>query len=67
VGSEVCIKDSDGGWDYPPSFNDMLGRSLLMEAIFMGPLEQVIQRVARQRDPGGIRAAGRLREGTGGS
>lgn len=42
-------RDSEG-WDYPPSFADMLGRSLLMEALMTGPLEQVIERLARQRD-----------------
>lgn len=38
------------GWDYPPSHQDLLGRSLLMEALFSGPLEGIIERIARQRD-----------------
>lgn len=38
------------GWDYPPSYADLLGRSLLIEALFQGPLQQVIERIVRQRD-----------------
>jgi hypothetical protein len=38
------------GWDYPPSFADLLGRSLLMEALFKGPLDQVVEGIARQRE-----------------
>jgi hypothetical protein len=38
------------GWDYPPSYGDLLGQSLLMEALFVGPLQHVIERVVRQRD-----------------
>lgn len=40
----------DEGWDYPVSHADLLGRSLLMETLFTGPLDQVIERMARQRD-----------------
>lgn len=40
----------DEGWDYPPSYSDLLGQSLLMEALFMGPLQGVIERMTRQRD-----------------
>ncbi|HZU14221.1 MAG TPA: CAP domain-containing protein [Chloroflexota bacterium] len=42
-------RDEDG-WDYPLSHADLLGRSLLMETLFTGPLDQVIERMARQRD-----------------
>jgi hypothetical protein len=38
------------GWDYPPSYAELLGQSLIMEALFTGPLQQVIDRAVRQRD-----------------
>lgn len=38
------------GWDYPPSYAELLGQSLIMEALFTGPLQQVIHRAVRQRD-----------------
>jgi hypothetical protein len=38
------------GWDYPPSYADLLGQSLIMEALFCGPLQGVIDRMLRQRD-----------------
>ena len=41
------------GWDYPPAYSDMLGRSLLLEALFTGPLQKVIDQIGRQRDLSG--------------
>jgi cysteine-rich secretory family protein len=38
------------GWDYPPAYSDMLGRSLLLEALFTGPLQKIIDGLPRQRD-----------------
>jgi hypothetical protein len=41
---------SEEGWDYPPEYAPLLGRSLLMEALFRGTLEGVVTRMTRQRD-----------------
>lgn len=38
------------GWDYPPSFADLMGQNLFMEALFKGSLDTVINRIARQRE-----------------
>lgn len=41
------------GWDYPPGYQDLLGKSLLMEALFTGPLQKIIDQLPRQRDLAG--------------
>ena len=40
----------DEGWEYPPSFGQLLGRSLLMEMLLSGRAETIGERLARQRD-----------------
>lgn len=38
------------GWEYPQEYDDLFGRSLLMETLLMGPVERMPERLARQRD-----------------
>lgn len=38
----------DEGWEYPPSFKDILGNSLLMEMLVSGPAEVIGDRLAKQ-------------------
>jgi hypothetical protein len=40
----------DEGWDYPGMYQEMFGRSLLMEALFMGPMASMVERIGRHRD-----------------
>lgn len=47
---QVVTGISDEGWDYPPEYADMFGRSLLMEALFTGPMETLVERLLRQHD-----------------
>lgn len=41
---------SDEGWTYPDEYSDMFGQSLLMEMLFTGPMETMLDRMYRQRD-----------------
>jgi hypothetical protein len=40
----------DEGWDYPRGYDELFGQSLFMELLFCGPLDQMAERVVRQRD-----------------
>jgi len=41
---------SDEGWEYPAEYAVMFGKSLLMEALFNGPMDSMVERMERQRD-----------------
>lgn len=47
---QVEIGCEDEGWEYPEVYAGMFGKSLLMEALFTGPLPTMVDRMERQRD-----------------
>jgi hypothetical protein len=47
---QVMTGRSEEGWEYPADYTDLLGRSLLMEALFVGPLPSMVERMARHRE-----------------
>lgn len=47
---QVLTGESEEGWDYSPDYEAMLGQSLLMEALFVGPAASLADRLIRQRD-----------------
>jgi hypothetical protein len=47
---QVLTGRSDEGWEYPDEYAGMLGRSLVMEALFEGRVATLEDRVVRQRD-----------------
>ena len=47
---QVMTGRSEDGWEYPAEYADLLGRSLLMEALFVGPLHSMVERMARHRE-----------------
>jgi hypothetical protein len=38
------------GWDYPADYQDLFGRSLLLEMLLSGPMNTMAERLARQRE-----------------
>ncbi len=47
---QVMTGRDDEGWEYPEEYAYMFGHSLLLEALFTGPIASMADRVARQRD-----------------
>lgn len=47
---EIMTGRSDEGWDYPEEYDDLLGRSLLMESLVIGEVTTIPERLARYRD-----------------
>jgi hypothetical protein len=47
---QVMTGQDDEGWDYPEEYADLFGRSLLMEALFTGPMTTMVERMIRQHD-----------------
>lgn len=47
---QLLTGQSDEGWDYPPQYAAMFGRSLLMEALIIGPATAMSERLARQSE-----------------
>lgn len=47
---QVLTGKDDDGWNYPEEYAEMFGRSLLMEALFTGPMTTMVERMTRQRD-----------------
>jgi hypothetical protein len=47
---QVMTGLDDEGWVYPAEYEEMFGRSLLMEALFAGPMASMVDRITRQRD-----------------
>src|SRR5579859_2102852 len=47
---QIMTGHDDQGWDYPEEYADLFGRSLLMEALFTGPMTTMVERMSRQRD-----------------
>jgi hypothetical protein len=47
---QVMTENEAEGWDYPPEYEGMLGRSLLVEALYQGPFDIVLDQVKRTRD-----------------
>jgi hypothetical protein len=47
---QVMTGRADEGWEYPSEYSDLFGRSLLMEALFTGPLTSMVDRMAAHRD-----------------
>lgn len=47
---QVMTGITEQGWEYPAEYVDMFGQSLLMEALFTGPMDSMVDRLARQRD-----------------
>lgn len=47
---QVMTGDESEGWEYPAEYQGMLGRSLLVEALYQGPFDIVLDQVKRTRD-----------------
>jgi len=47
---QIMTGQSDDGWEYPREYEAMFGRSLLMEALVMGPAVTIGERLGRQRE-----------------
>jgi hypothetical protein len=47
---QILTGISDEGWEYPDVYADMFGQSLLMEALFTGPVSAIAEQMSRQRD-----------------
>jgi hypothetical protein len=47
---QVMTGDEAQGWEYPTEYQGMLGRSLLVEALYQGPFDIVLDQVKRTRD-----------------
>ena len=47
---ELLTGRSDEGWDYPPTFARMFGKSLIIEILLMGPAERMADRLGKQPD-----------------
>jgi hypothetical protein len=47
---QVMTGDENEGWEYPAEYQGMLGRSLLVEALYQGPFDIVLDQVRRTRD-----------------
>lgn len=63
---QIMTGISEEGWEYPEGYADLFGQSLLVEALFTGPMSSMLDRMYRQRDvldgewiSCGIGAAGR--------
>lgn len=47
---QIMTGDSESGWEYPPEYDDMFGRSLLMEVLVTGSMNSMVDRLAHHRD-----------------
>lgn len=47
---QLMTGQDEEGWNYPPAYAGMFGRSLLMEALFAGPMASIVERLDRQQD-----------------
>jgi hypothetical protein len=47
---QVMTGDESEGWEYPAEYQGMLGRSLLVEALYQGPFDIILDQVKRTRD-----------------
>jgi hypothetical protein len=47
---QVMTGNEAEGWEYPAEYQGMLGHSLLVEALYQGPFDTVLEQVRRTRD-----------------
>jgi hypothetical protein len=47
---QIMTGRADEGWEYPEGYDALFGQSLIMEALFSGPVATMVDRMARSRD-----------------